>query len=612
MSTISRTVAFTLFIGCTIALLHKYGMAMVPMVLTLFGSARPWKETVAKKLRANDAKIPEQWRLDNHVIATARSRKQIAGDFIERLLDVQTRHITSFDVPDLVANMANGSLTAVQVAGAYCKRAAFAHQLSNLLLEIGFDDALARAKELDSYFEANGKLIGPLHGVPLTLKDQFHVKGLETSMAFVGWIGTFEGKKGTGKEKNVESELVRELRSLGAVPIGKAPETNNNILGYLWNPFNQRLSSGGSSGGEGVMQALRGSAFGIGTDVGGSVSMPAAFQGLFSIKPSSGRISFKDVANTGPGQQVMPTVAGIMGHSVATLKLVFQSLLSTEPWLHDPYTLPISWRPEKEYDAETEPDCKPAFGFMPNDGIVTPHPPISRAMDIVHKALEESGYQVGVKQIKILEAKLLLDWAPPSNNESAQIHGPIARGDGCADAYNAIKTSGEPFVPEIDNVFPDGKIRPALPLPEYEEVVIHMKDFRNRYNDYWISSATKTHTGRPVEAVIAPVTPYAAVLPGKFKYSQYTSSLNVLDFGTIVIPVTFANKDIDQVSPDFKPLTDKDRVNMELYNLEAYDGAPAAVQIFGRRWDEERLLSMAQLVVDALEKYKQKHGGEIS
>lgn len=89
------------------------------------------------------------------------------------------------------------------------------------MLEIGFDDALARARELDSYFEANGKLIGPLHGVPLTLKDQFHVKGLETSMAFVGWIGTFEGKKGTGKEKIFESELVRELWSLGAVPIGK-------------------------------------------------------------------------------------------------------------------------------------------------------------------------------------------------------------------------------------------------------------------------------------------------------------------------------------------------------------------------------------------------------
>ena len=92
--------------------------------------------------------------------------------------------------------------------------------------------------------------------------------------------------------------------------------------------------------------------------------MPSSFQGLFSFKPSSGRISFKDVANTvnmlillvagigrllkkkiqGQRQQVMPTVVGLIGNSLATLKLVFKSLLSTEPWLHDPYALPIPWR----------------------------------------------------------------------------------------------------------------------------------------------------------------------------------------------------------------------------------------------------------------------------
>ncbi|SPQ27180.1 4d5488d3-8290-446a-b4cc-13cd47e22ab9 [Thermothielavioides terrestris] len=504
--------------------------------------SRHWKEAVADKLRADNAKIPEQWRLSADVIAAAKSRKQIAGDFIEDLLDSETLHITSADAPDLVAAMANGSLTAVQVVTAYSKRAAFAHQLSNLLLEIGFENALARAKELDDYFNTNNKLIGPLHGLPVTLKDQFHIKGLGTSMGFVGWIDTFEGKKGTGKEKIFESQVVQELWSLGAIPIGKttlvqtlwAPETNNNILGYTWNPFNQRLSSGGSSGGEGVMQALRGSAFGLGTDVGGSVSMPASFQGLFSLKPSSGRISFRGVANTGPGQQVMPTTVGIMGRSVAVLKLVFKSLLSTEPWLRDPNTLPTPWRMEKEYDAERESGYKPAFGFMPHDGVVTPHPPISRALGIVKKALENSGYQ-------------LLDWVPPSNNESAEIHGPIARGDGCPDAYEAIQLSGEPIVPEIANVFPGGKLRKPMPLPEYEQVVVHMHDYRNRYNDYWMASAQRTGTGRPVEAVISPVTPYAAILPGKFKYSQYTSSLNVLDLPSVVIPVTFANKAVDKM-----------------------------------------------------------------
>lgn len=76
-----------------------------------------------------------------------------------------------------------------------------------------------------------------------------------------------------------------------------------------------------------------------------------------------------------------------------------------------------------------------------------------------------------------------------------------------------------------------------------------------------------------------------------------------------MIPVTFADKNIDRVSSDYTPLTEQDRVNMATYDAEAQNGAPTAVQIFGRRWDEERLLSMARLVIDVLKKYSQKHGG---
>ena len=63
--------------------------------------------------------------------------------------------------------------------------------------------------------------MGPLHGLPVTLKDQFHIKGRETTMGYVGWIGTFEGTKDGERKGQVESELVRELVQLGAVPIAK-------------------------------------------------------------------------------------------------------------------------------------------------------------------------------------------------------------------------------------------------------------------------------------------------------------------------------------------------------------------------------------------------------
>jgi len=72
----------------------------------------------------------------------------------------------------------------------------------------------------DAYFLKYNDTIGPLHGLPVMLKDQYHVKGVETSMGYVGWIGTVEGKKGTRKEKSVDSEIFRELSILGAIPIG--------------------------------------------------------------------------------------------------------------------------------------------------------------------------------------------------------------------------------------------------------------------------------------------------------------------------------------------------------------------------------------------------------
>jgi amidase len=93
------------------------------------------------------------------------------------------------------------------------------------MLDICFYDAIERANELDAHFEKTGKVIGPLQGLPVTLKDQFHVKGRETTLGWVGWVGTFEGGADDPRKGVVESELVRELNQLGAVIIGKVRET---------------------------------------------------------------------------------------------------------------------------------------------------------------------------------------------------------------------------------------------------------------------------------------------------------------------------------------------------------------------------------------------------
>ena len=164
-------------------------------------------------------------------------------------------------------------------------------------------------------------------------------------MGYTGWINTFQGRKGTGKEKVFESEMVKELRSSGAVLYCKtsvphslmAGETVNNIIGYTTNPKNRHLSSGGSSGGEGALIALKGSPVGFGSDIGGSIRIPAAFNGLYGLRPSAGRLPYEGMANSMDGQNSVLSVVGPLSHSVASLRLVVKSVLNQQPWLHGSY-----------------------------------------------------------------------------------------------------------------------------------------------------------------------------------------------------------------------------------------------------------------------------------
>jgi len=588
---------------CTIAALFIltiivlwYGQDTFSSHLKRPNTMQTWQEIAKAKREGELDKIPKEWRLPQSVLEESKKRRVIAGPFLESLLDEDTLRITGLDPVEIASSTSNGSMSAYSVVEAFSKRAAYGHQLTHNLLEVGFTEALELARELDEYYKEYKKPVGPLHGLPITLKDHWHVKGMETTFAYVGWIGTFEGQKGTGKERVFESELIKELVSLGAIVIGKsslavttwAPETNNNIVGYQLNPWNQLLSSGGSSGGEGVVQALRGSAIGIGSDSGGSVGMPAAFNGVYSHKPSSGRLSFKDAPASGKANLVLPGVVGILGPSVAALKLMFKSLQSTEPWKRDPFVLSLGYREQLEYNPKTDP--KPAFGIMKDDGLVRPHPPISRALDIVEKALQKAQFDI-------------ITWNPPSHGETIALHGPIARGDGCPDAYKNLQLSGEAIVPQLAHLFPDGKLQPSMGLVEWEDTVLHLQDYRARYQAYWESTSNMTTGKLPVGAFILPIAPTAAVIPGKFIHSPYSSSINVLDYCSVVIQVTTASKDIDIFPQDYVPLNEKDKMNMDAYDAATYDGAPAAVQIVGRQHDEEKLLSLAQIVVNALESY---------
>ncbi|CAF5108596.1 unnamed protein product, partial [Rotaria sp. Silwood1] len=96
-------------------------------------------------------------------------------------------------------------------------------------------------------------------------------------------------------------------------------ETVNNIIGRTSNPYNRLLSCGGSSGGEGALLALHGSPLGVGTDIGGSIRIPASFSNLWSLKPSHGRLPYGNVRTTLDGKESSASVCGPMAQGASDL-----------------------------------------------------------------------------------------------------------------------------------------------------------------------------------------------------------------------------------------------------------------------------------------------------
>ena len=104
------------------------------------------------------------------------------------------------------------------------------------------------------------------------------------------------------------------------------------------------------------------------------------------------------------------------------------------------------------------------------------------------------------------------------------------------------------------------------------------------------------HLGKEVDAIIAPITPTAAIRHNQFRYYGYASVINLLDFTSVVVPVTFADKNVDVKNSTFQPLSPLDAAVQAEYDPDAYHGAPVAVQVIGRRLSEERTLAIAEEV----------------
>ena len=142
-----------------------------------------WKKKAAAKREQQAASIPSDWRLQDPL-----SRPKNAYEYLKTsgLLTAEELDITeTTDATILLRKMATGTLTAVQVTKAFCKRAAFAQQLIRCCTEMFFAEALETAQRLDDYMAKHGKPIGPLHGLPVSLKDGIMVTGQDLTVGIM-------------------------------------------------------------------------------------------------------------------------------------------------------------------------------------------------------------------------------------------------------------------------------------------------------------------------------------------------------------------------------------------------------------------------------------------
>lgn len=493
-----------------------------------------------------------------------------------KVLDEKSLKITSLTATELAKKISDKELTASETILAFIKRATIAHQLTNCAMEIIFEDGIKRAKELDEYQTKTGKTVGPLHGVPVSLKEHYDYAGRVTHGGFVGCLDR------KSEKFSVTNQI---LYDLGAVFYIRTTEPQclmhldsiNNITGRGRNAYNTSLSPGGSSSGEGSLIAMKGSPLGVGSDIGGSIRSPAAFNGIWGLKPSTKRLSmvrcFSPAEDT--YQETIGCVLGPMSNSAEDLELFMKHYIDSKPWTYDQQCLPIPWR-----EVPTPKPSELTIGIVYDDGVVKPHPPIIRALKKVEEELKAAGVKV-------------IAWDAHRVYEAAEVANAAYTADGNYAAINRLSASGEPLAPLSAHYLQFGKGDKGLSNVENQFYTNTREALRQEYLDLF--------NERGVDFVIAPTYVGTAPKPSEIKYWGYTSLWNILDFTCVTFPTgIFGDKSIDAKDESYKPRNEYEEYEYGLYDPEASDGMPIGLTLAGRRYTEEEALKASKVIGEIL------------
>ena len=286
---------------------------------------------------------------------------------------------------DLADRIGAGEISARDAVGAAVARMAERNPAMNAVVDDLSDAAMEEAAHLDEVFAASGP-VGPLHGVPITIKENIDMTGRPTPNGVAGY------KDIIGPS---DSPFAANLKRAGAVVIGRTntPEfsfrgtTDNPLHGRTFNPWNDWASAGGSSGGasSAVMSGM--GAIAHGNDIGGSLRFPATCTGSATVKPGLGRTPAYNPSQTaerGMLAQVM-SVQGVICREVRDVRRAMQSAIAYSP--DDPWQVPMPWEGPRIEGPIKVGFTREAYGF-------DLHPAVDKALTTAREALEDAGYDV--------------------------------------------------------------------------------------------------------------------------------------------------------------------------------------------------------------------------
>jgi amidase len=400
-------------------------------------------------------------------------------------------------------------------------------------------DALDRADAADNAL-ARGEPAGPLHGVPITLKDSIDTAGLRTTAGTIGWRDRVPGRDAT---------VAQRLKAAGAIVVGKtntpeftwSDQTVNDVFGRTNNPWDLARSPGGSSGGSAAIVAVGASPLDIGSDTADSIRIPSHYCGVAGIKPTQGRVSRAGHNPAFHGIVGSWTQLGPIARSVADLELALSIIAGPDG--RDPHIQPIELRSPADVAVR---DLRVAY--FTDNGITAPTPATVDVVRSAALALRDTGATVS-------------EQLPPGIVALAKLWWPIVLADGHAWLRRLITGAGTPgtgWYTWLD----DNPIATTAELTRMLEEVD-------------VARAALYEFMRDVDVIVSPAGPkppfrHEEAAETDVNVDTYCEAHNLSGYPSLVVPGG------------------------------VHDGFPIGVQIVARPWREDVAFAAGKVVEDAL------------